>query len=175
MIVCLSGLLVARGAEQCEAPTADGFEDEADITVEAILANPLDDDAYAKSSRCLTPGRYQRIEIMNDRVVVFHGRDDHVWVNYLAKRCLGLRPDMVLTVERHGMRVCARDRFRGRPRTRGGVPSMPCLLGDFHRVPANSVGAIRDAIRASERTTTVNRTVGSVGPAGPQGETSPEK
>ena len=174
-IVCLSSLPVASGAEEPEAPTEDGVEDEAEITVEAILANPLDDDAYAKSSRCLSPARYRRIEIMNDRVIVFHGRNDDVWVNYLSKRCLGLRPDMILTVERHGMRLCARDRFRGTPRTRGGMGSMPCFLDDFHLVPADSVGAIRDAIQASERTTTVNRTVGSAEPAGPQDAASPEE
>lgn len=174
-VLCLSGLPVASGAEESEVPAAEEFEDEAEITVEAILANPLDDDAYAQSSRCLTPGRYRRIEIMNDRIIVFHGREDDAWVNYLRKRCLGLRPDMILTVERQGMRLCARDRFRGTPRTRGGAGSMPCMLGDFHRVPSNSVGAIRDAIQASERTTTVKRTVGPVEPTGPEDATSPEE
>ena len=174
-IICLSGLPTAIAAEESEASAEEGIEDEAGITVDEILANPLDDDAYVKSSRCLSPSRYRRIEIMNDRVVVFRGRGGDVWVNFLANRCLGLGPDMIVSVEKHGMRLCSRDRFRGLPRLRGGAGSMPCVLGDFHRVAAESVGAIHDAIQASERTTTVKRTVGSGKPAGPQEPESPEE
>lgn len=163
-IICLTGLPMAD-AEESEPTTVDGVEDEADITVEDILANPLDDDAYDTSTRCLTPGRYRRIEIVNDRVLVFHARrGEDVWVNFLANRCLGLSPDMILEMDRQGMRLCARDRFRALPRLPGGVGSMPCILGDFHRVASDSVGAIRGAIEASNRTTTVNRTVESSKP-----------
>ena len=175
MIVCLSGLAMATAAEESEASPEEGFEDEAGITVDEILANPLDDDAYVKSSRCLSPSRYRRIEIMNDRVLVFRGRGDDVWVNFLPNRCLGLGPDMIVSVEKHGMRLCSRDRFRGLPRLRGGAGSMPCVLGDFHRVASDSVGAIHDAIQASERTTTVKRTVESGKSADPQEPESPEE
>ena len=174
-IICLSGLPTAIAAEESEASAEEGIEDEAEITVDEILANPLDDDAYVKSSRCLSPSRYRRIEIMNDRVVVFRGRGGDVWVNFLANRCLGLGPDMIVSVEKHGMRLCSRDRFRGLPRLRGGAGSMPCVLGDFHRVAAESVGAIHDAIQASERTTTVKRTVESGKSADPQEPESPEE
>ena len=140
------------------------------ITAEDILANPLDDTAYVKSARCLSTGKYRRIEIMNNQTLIFHGSRDDAWLNVLPHRCLGLQPDMILSVEQRGMRLCARDRFRGVSRFQNDVPSMPCSLGDFHHVRSENIGAIRDAFEARGRTSTVAKTVG----AGERGKAAPE-
>lgn len=162
------GLMTMLLAVACVgAATAEKHEPAQDedppITAEEILANPLGEEAYEQSSRCLSTGKYRRIEIMNHQVLVFHGRGDEMWLNILPNRCMGLQPDMILEIERRGMRLCARDQFRGTPRFRPDAPSMPCTLGEFHATRRENVNAIRDAIEAGQKTTTVDRTVRSAG------------
>ena len=66
-VACLA-TASAEKPEQAE----DGSE--ASITAEEILANPLAEDAYEQSSRCLSTAKYRRVDIMNNQVLIFHGR-----------------------------------------------------------------------------------------------------
>ena len=158
-ILLLAGCLAAAAAENQEG-ARDG---EPPITAEEILANPLGEEAYEQSSRCLSTGKYRRVEIMNNQILIFHGRGDEKWLNILPNRCMGLQPDMILSIEKRGMRLCARDQFRGVPRFRPDAPSMPCTLGEFHPTRPENITAIRDALEAGQKTTTVDRTVRSAG------------
>ena len=164
-----AGLLTMVLAVAClAAATAEkpkpAEEDEPSITMQEILANPLSEEAYEQSSRCLSTGKYRRVEILNQQILVFHGRGDEKWLNILPNRCMGLQPDMILHIEKRGMRLCARDQFRGVPRFRPDAPSMPCMLGEFRPTRPENVTAIRDAMEAGQQTTTVDRTVRSAGP-----------
>ena len=91
-IACVAAALV-------EEPGKAEDTSDAEITAEEIFANPLDDDAYVMSSRCLSTGKYRRVEIMNNQILIFHGRGDNIWLNVLPNRCLGLQPDMILRIE----------------------------------------------------------------------------
>ena len=166
----LASAWLAAAAVEKPDPAREG---EPPITAEEILANPLGEEAYQQSSRCLSGGKYHRIEIMNHQVLIFHGRGDDMWLNILPNRCMGLQPDMILQIEKRGLRVCARDQFRGVPRFRPDAPSMPCQLGEFHPTRADNVTAIRDALEAGQKTTTVDRTVRSAG-RGPEGGSQSE-
>ena len=160
LTMLLAVACVAAATVEKQQPAQD---DEPPITAEEILANPLGEEAYEQSSRCLSTGKYRRVEIMNHQVLVFHGRGEEMWLNILPNRCMGLQPDMILEIERRGMRLCARDQFRGMPRFRPDAPSMPCTLGEFHPTRPENVTAIRDALEAGQKTTTVDRTVRSAG------------
>lgn len=160
MTMLLAGACLAAATAEKQEPAQD---DEPPITAEEILANPLGEEAYEQSSRCLSTGKYRRVEIMTHQVLVFHGRGDEMWLNILPNRCMGLQPDMILSIEKRGMRLCARDQFRGVPRFRPDAPSMPCTLGEFHPTRRENVSAIRDALEAGQKTTTVDRTVRSAG------------
>ena len=167
MAVASLGAASAEKAEQAEeAP-------EAQITAEEILANPLGDEAYQQSARCLSSGKYRRVEIMNNQVLIFHGRGDEKWLNIPPNRCLGLQGDMIPQFEKRGMRLCERDQFSGQPRFRLDAPSMPCSLGRFHPTNSDNIAAMRDALDASQRTKTVDRTVRSAG-RGTEGGDAPE-
>lgn len=148
-------------AAPAEKPEQAVDESESALTAEEILANPLGNDAYEQSSRCLSTAKYRRVEIMNNQVLVFHGRNDEMWLNILPNRCMGLQTDMILSIEKRGMRLCARDQFRGEPRFRPDGSSMPCSLGEFHPTRPENVTAIRDALEAGQKTTTVDKTVRS--------------
>ncbi|MCE2459572.1 MAG: hypothetical protein J4F38_02170 [Pseudomonadales bacterium] len=158
MLLAVACLAAASAEKQEQAQGA-----ESKITAEEILANPLGEEAYEQSSRCLSSGKYRRVEVMNNQVLVFHGRGDEMWLNILPNRCMGLQADMILSIEKRGMRLCARDQFRGLPRFRPDAASMPCTLGDFHPTRPENVTAIRDALEAGNKTTTVDRTVRSAG------------
>jgi len=148
----------APGQVPGESAGADETGREESISAEEILANPLGEEDYVESVRCISPAKLRRVEIVSSRVLVFHGRRDESWLNVLPNRCLGLEPDMALRIEKHGMRYCARDRFRGVPQFGADVVSMPCTLGEFHSVDPENLSAIRDALEARDRTTTVSRT-----------------
>ena len=158
---------LATAAVVAAEPTDDAPEPQ--LTAEEILANPLDDDAYQQSSRCLSTGMYRRVEVMNNQVLIFHGRGEERWLNILPNRCLGLQPDMILTFETRGMRLCERDQFSGSPRFGPDTPSIPCSLGKFHGMPKENISAIRDALDVGHKTSTVDRTVRSAG-QGSEGE-----
>ena len=160
LTMLLAAACLAAATAEKQEPAQD---EEPPITAEEILANPLGEEAYQQSSRCLSTGKYRRVEIMNNQILVFHGRGDELWLNILPNRCMGLQPDMILEIERRGMRVCARDQVRGVSRFRTDAPSMPCSLGEFHPTRPENLTAIRDALEAGQKTTTVDRTVRSAG------------
>ncbi len=161
--VTLTGLLAVACTAAATAEKEEARDPEPQMTAEEILANPLSEEAYEQSSRCLSTGRYRRIEVMNNQILIFHGRGDNMWLNILPNRCMGLQPDMILEIEKRGMRLCARDQFRGLARLRPDGSSMPCTLGEFHSMRTENVTAIRDALEAGHKTTTVDRTVRSAG------------
>lgn len=130
-------------------------------SAEEVLANPLDDAAYADNVRCLATGRYRQVDILNDRVLVFRGRGGRAWINLLPRRCPGLRRDMVLAIETRGSRICYRDQFRGMPRIGPEAATGFCSLGTFRPVDADNLDAIRGALRASRANRTVTKTVRS--------------
>ena len=158
MTMLLAVACVGAATTEKQEPARDA---EPPITAEEILANPLGEEAYGQSSRCLSTGKYRRVEIMNHQILVFHGRGEEKWLNILPNRCMGLQPDTILSIEKRGMRLCARDQFRASRVFRPDVPSIPCTLGEFHPTRSENVNAIRDALEAGQKTTTVDRTVRS--------------
>ena len=134
---------------------------------EEVLANPLDDAAYTNNRRCLSVGRYRQVDILNNQTLVFRGRGNRAWVNLLPRRCVGLRRDMILAIERRGPRICSRDQFRAMPRIGATVGTAFCSLGVFHPVHADNLGAIEGALRARHDNKVVTDTVRS-GASAPQ-------
>lgn len=153
-------LAAASWANAAETAGGKSMEKEA-ITVEEVLANPLDDDAYANTQRCLLTIRYRRIEIVAERALIFYGRGDTAWLNVLPYQCRGLRPDMILSIEQSNFRVCATDRFQGVPRGSVQLGTAVCSLGEFERLTHEQVAARRDALLAEQRNRTVARTLRS--------------
>ena len=155
--VVVAGALAAGAVAAAAAPT----DDDAPLAVEDILNQPLDNAAYVKPSRCLSAAQYQRVEIVSDRLLVFHGRGGKAWLNVLPLRCAGLRTDSMLSIERRDFRVCARDRVRGASRSIAQMPTIICVLGEFQPVTQGNLEAMRDALAARQRTATVRHTVRS--------------
>ena len=159
-IGCMASSGLAAAGEAKPLPSA---ADAAIPEAQDVLGSPLDDADYAKSARCLFRGLYRRIEVLNDQVLVFHGRGERVWLNVLQRRCAGLRPDMILSLELRNMRICAHDQFRGVVRIGSDVSTPICILGEFAPVSPDNIHAMRDALMARQRNRTVEKTVRSAG------------
>ena len=162
------GCLVAVAALAGE-PSPDNGESREDkaktdeLTAEEILANPLDEQAYSNTKRCLGTSRYRRVEIVGDRALVFHGYRRDAWLNVLRRRCPGLRPDMVLVLEQEGLRLCALDRFSALPRG-GGMATTFCSLGPFEHMTTEQAQVRSDALLAAQRGRMATRTRRSASP-----------
>ena len=142
--VMLIATLLSAGLTLPRSVADDGKANAADqpLDVETILANPLGEEAYRNSRHCIS-SNYEAIEILDESIVLFHGRRD-VWLNRLSGRCRGLRWDMIPNVESHGRRICERDRFRGQSRS-GFSDSTSCTLGKFEKIDEGQVESLRAA------------------------------
>lgn len=117
------------------------------LDLEAILSNPLDDEAYRERRSCLHLRAVDRVEILDDTMVLFHVRRDKAWLNQLSSRCLGLHDDMIVALNSHGGSICRLDVLRGVSRGAGpfGMDAH-CRLGDFEFIDPTQIEALRDAL-----------------------------
>lgn len=162
----LAALAVVAASWLAQGQENAAVDGEAPLSAEEILANPLQDSDYAKTTRCLSTARYRRVEIVNSQALAFHGRGDDVWLNMLHRRCIGLRKDMILSIEQTSLRVCARDRVKGMSRNSFEAAGAVCSLGRFQRVSKPAFDAMRAALLAGESNLTVARTLRSAGRTG---------
>lgn len=116
------------------------------LDVAAILSGELTAEDYAEDQLCVHPRDLDSIEVLNDRLVLFHGRRGEVWLNQLASQCLGLEPDMVLDLRSYGGSFCRLDRFRGTPRFDAALHlTAECRLGAFETIAEPHAEALRTA------------------------------
>ena len=137
----------AAGVQQAGAAEA---AQEVPLDVETILANPLDAEDYRLGKRCIPSRGYRRIEVLDERNLLFVGRK-RAWLNRLRGRCPGLREDMVIFMDVHGMRVCQLDDFRARRPGAFGAPTPICVLGEFEEIDEAQMQGLLDSISAAQR------------------------
>ena len=131
--------------EPAETPAAPG-EAPAPVDVAAILSGELTEDDYQNSQLCIAPRDLDTVEVLGERLVLFHGRRGEIWLNQLDKRCLGLEPDMVLDLRSYGGNFCRLDRFRAAPRYNAFLfVTAECRLGAFETITEPHAEALRAA------------------------------
>lgn len=118
----------------------------APLDVDTILSNPLGEDAYRERRSCLRTRGIDRVEILNDTLVLFHVRRNKAWLNQLSSRCRGLERDMIVNLRIYGGSICRMDTFRGLTRTRDFMPAAHCRLGDFEVIESRQIEALRTAL-----------------------------
>ena len=141
---------------QDAAPTAAAEGDSADLDVETILSNPLDDEAYRQRRSCVRTRAIDRVEILDDTLVLFHIRRKKAWLNQLSSRCLGLERDMIVNLRVFGGSICRLDTFRGLTRM-GGLPTAHCRLGDFEAIEGPQIDALRTALEERRKAAALER------------------
>ena len=148
-LLCAIGLLcLAANAGEKEAAEATE-EDPADETpdVASILAEPLTEDDYRETRNCLSIRAIEDVEVLDENLVLFHGRRRELWLNQLSSQCLGLEPKMVVNLRSFAGSICRLDRFRGRHYFAPLVPiTAECRLGAFETIEPLQAEALRAAI-----------------------------
>jgi hypothetical protein len=147
LIVALTGVAACAAAPE---------EEEAPARLEAIddiLSQPLDDEEYAESVRCLATHAYRNVRVLDDQHVLFDGPGERAWLNRLRNRCPGLRSNATLRFRLRENRVCELDTFEAVDTMLGGLDrvSATCSLGSFSPVTPEQVEAIRAAVEEQRR------------------------
>ncbi|MFU8815001.1 MAG: hypothetical protein ACNA7W_06630, partial [Pseudomonadales bacterium] len=103
--------------------------------------------AYAETQTCLSHQRYHRIDVLNERYVLFHGSNDELWINTLRTGCPGLKRGDRLEFRASGELLCSLDAAEVANRflfwTRTGAL---CTLGEFHRLTEPQAGLLRESV-----------------------------
>lgn len=146
----------AESAEAAPGEAKDSAEG-TDLDVETILNNPLDDEAYRDRRSCLRTRAIDRVEVLDDTMVLFHVRRNKAWLNQLSSRCLGLERDMIINLRIFGGSLCRLDTFRGLTRVGGHMPTAHCRLGDFEAIEGPQIEALRTALEERRKAAKLER------------------
>ena len=144
-------------AEDAEAKEGADSAEGTDLDVETILNNPLDDEAYRDRRSCLRTRAIDRVEVLDDTMVLFHVRRNKAWLNQLSSRCLGLERDMIINLRIFGGSLCRLDTFRGLTRMGGHMPTAHCRLGDFEAIEGPQIEALRTALEERRQAAKLER------------------
>lgn len=139
--LAVAGLLLGACATQPQ-PVSDRTPS---LTVEEILASAPQPDGDARPVSCLRSSAYTEVEVINPKLLLFHGRGDRMWLNRMRQACVGLRFDDALAFEMRDSRVCDLDTVRGID-TIGGYWSATgarCSLGKFDPVSREQVELLK--------------------------------
>ena len=148
-----------KQAETAPAEDAEAKEgaEGTDLDVETILNNPLDDEAYRDRRSCLRTRAIDRVEVLDETMVLFHVRRNKAWLNQLSSRCLGLERDMIINLRIFGGSLCRLDTFRGLTRMGGHMPTAHCRLGDFEAIEGPQIEALRTALEERRKAAKLER------------------
>lgn len=121
---------------------------------QARVASALDEiegaNAYADTEQCLPTYRYDSVEILDDKHLLFEDRNGKdVWLNELRAACPGLRPRDTLAFQMRGSSLCKLDRAEVIERIlfwqRTGAS---CSLGEFHELTEAQTSTVKQALAA---------------------------
>jgi hypothetical protein len=143
-------------ADPVEAP--EPTHADVDAQVDFILDNPLPESDYVDSNRCINSDSYRKVEVLDDRHLLFVGRRGVVWLNQLRYACAGLGSGGVLVFEMRDRNLCEMDGFSSAPGSTGdavrgttnrvgpAAPGIHCMLGHFEEITEAQAGALRTAL-----------------------------
>lgn len=150
LVLFLIGVLgvAAQGEQAQESETAEvsATQDPPPIDLEEILGNPLSESDYREQKKCVRIRDVDDVEVLDETLVVFHGRRGELWLNQLSSQCYGLEQEMILRFKTYAGTYCRLDPFRGMPYFSRVAITAECRLGDFEPVDEMQVEALRVAV-----------------------------
>ena len=140
--------IVVQGeeAQEPEADEQDALAETAPINLDDILNNPLSESDYREQKRCIRIRDVDDVEVLDETLVLFHGRRGELWLNQLSSQCYGLEQEMILRFKAYAGTYCRLDPFRGTPYFSRVAITAECRLGDFEPVDDLQVEALRTAV-----------------------------
>jgi hypothetical protein len=148
----------ASFADPVESPEPARAAD-IDAQVEFILDNPLPESDYHASERCINSDSYRKVEVLDSRHLLFHGRRGLVWLNQLRYACAGLGGGGALVFQMRNRSLCDLDGFsaaefvHGDAVNRAGPTALGvrCTLGHFEQITEAQADVLRKALPASQK------------------------
>ena len=121
------------------------------VVILALILCAAGIHAEETAQDCLYARDVKQFEILNDEMVLLHGKFDQAWLSRLDARCAGLRKNMWASVEQHGSQICAHDRFQARDRgaSTGGYGTN-CRLGKLEAVTPEQIAGLKHSLQASQ-------------------------
>jgi hypothetical protein len=137
-LVCACAAAIADPPPAADAPAA-----------EAILKGEAPPVDYSQAAKCLPSTDIERTEALSDRYIVFHFRNDGLWLAQMRGRCPGMSPNSHLAIEKDKSRLCEWDTVRVvYDEGIGNVRLGPiCNLPKFEPISAEQVEMLRQQIR----------------------------
>ena len=149
-VVALLTSLAAVGclASEPEPAGADNPSQADESAVEGILENPLTDDDYREEKSCLWQRQIDKVEIVDENFVIFHGRlRNQMWLNKFTQPCVGLRRDMLITTRSRSGSICRFDTLDAQARGAGPFgTAVRCYLGSFEAIDKVQAEAMKKAV-----------------------------
>ena len=149
VLVVIGGFAIAAQGEKAQDPDSDDVvatPDPPPIDLEEILTNPLAESDYREQKKCVRIRDVDDVEVLDETLVLFHGRRGELWLNQLTSQCYGLEQDMILRFRAHAGTYCRLDPFRGVPYFSTIAITADCRLGNFEPVDDIQVEALRVAV-----------------------------
>ncbi len=113
------------------------------LDVETILNTPSEKTEYVDEHRCIQSRLIRKIEVLDDRHVVFQLARDRYFLVQFDHRCPAMRPTSTIAYESNGSRVCALDRIRPLNGWGGGIP---CQIPGFQEINEDQMSLLRDTL-----------------------------
>ena len=136
----------AEQEQEAEAEEQDAVPAPPPIDLGEILNNPLSEGDYREQKNCVRIRDVDDVEVLDETLVLFHGRRGELWLNQLTSQCYGLEQDMILRFRGYAGTYCRLDPFRGVPYFSRIAITAECRLGDFEPVDEIQVEALRVAV-----------------------------
>ena len=149
VLALVSSFSIAVQGEQAQESATDevsATQDPPPIDLEEILSDPLSESDYREQKNCLRIRDVDDVEVLDETLVLFHGRRGELWLNQLSSQCYGLEQEMILRFKTYAGTYCRLDPFRGMPYFSRVAITAECRLGDFEPVDEIQVEALRIAV-----------------------------
>lgn len=119
-------------------------------TIEALLKETLTEADYESSQRCIQLNRVRQSEILDRQHVGLRTSRDSYQVIRLAKSCIGLDRDDVLSFRTNHGQLCRMDIIRGVDRA-SGIPGAFCSVDSIQAVTKEQYAFLRAQLRKQRR------------------------
>ena len=118
------------------------------LTVEEILASSPQPEDYSDPVSCLSRNAYLQVDVINRKLLVFHGRRGKAWLNRLRSACIGVRREDTLAFDLRNGRLCDLDTFSSIDAFGGSMErsSARCSLGKFEPISLEQAEMLKEGL-----------------------------
>ena len=129
-------------------------EESAPLDVETILNTTSEKSDYVDERRCIRARLIKKIEVLDDKHVVFRlGRDEYYLVAF-ERGCATLNRNSTIGYDSDGSRVCALDSIHplnGIAPPGGVSASISCQIPGFQAISEEQLALLRDTLRGKRK------------------------